>query len=143
MPADLIASLSHNAHGFRAVTSRSIVLYSTVNRVSHPGYVVFIIYGLLNWAEKVVQISKTAHPIAKLITKKCLPCACNHQKSNWLSELRKKPNFTHRCSSIGQRSGSNQQNRTSDCKTSYINVFGLCLKSSENQLADDSCVLRK
>ena len=33
---------------------------------------------------EVFQISKTAHPIAKLITPKCLPCACNHQKRNCL-----------------------------------------------------------
>ena len=33
---------------------------------------------------QVVQISKTAHPFAKLVTPMCLPCACNHQKSNCL-----------------------------------------------------------
>ena len=33
---------------------------------------------------QVVQISKTAHPIAKLVKPMCLPCACNHQKSNYL-----------------------------------------------------------
>ena len=33
---------------------------------------------------QVVQISKTAHPIVKLVTPMCLPCACNHQKSNCL-----------------------------------------------------------
>ena len=30
---------------------------------------------------QVVQISKTAHPIAKLVTPMCLPCTCNHQKN--------------------------------------------------------------
>ena len=32
----------------------------------------------------VVQISKTAHPMAKLLTPMRLPCACNQQKSNCL-----------------------------------------------------------
>ena len=33
---------------------------------------------------QVVHFSKTAHPITKLVTPMCLPCACNHQKSNCL-----------------------------------------------------------
>ena len=33
---------------------------------------------------QVFQISKTAHPIAKLVTPMCFPCDCNHQKSNSL-----------------------------------------------------------
>ena len=33
---------------------------------------------------QVVQFSKTTHPIAKLVTPMCFPCACNHQKSNCL-----------------------------------------------------------
>ena len=33
---------------------------------------------------QVVKISKTAHPIAKLVIPMCLPCAYNHQKSNCL-----------------------------------------------------------
>ena len=32
----------------------------------------------------VVQISKIAHAITKLITPMCLSCACNHHKSNCL-----------------------------------------------------------
>ena len=46
---------------------------------------------------QVVQISKTAHPIAKLVKPMCLPCACNHQKSNHLMIRVCLPNFTHRC----------------------------------------------
>ena len=64
MPADLIASLSHNAHGFRAMTSRSIALYSTVNRVSHPGYVVFIIYAV-TFVEPV-RLLETCHTAGAL-----------------------------------------------------------------------------
>ena len=36
--------------------------------------------------------------------------------------------------------GSNLQNRSSCCKTSYTNVFALCVQSSEKQLPDDSSV---
>ena len=32
----------------------------------------------------VVQISKTAHPMVKLLTPMRLPCVCNHHKSNCL-----------------------------------------------------------
>ena len=38
--------------------------------------------------------------------------------------------------------GSNLQNRSSCCKTSYTNVFALCVQSSEKQLPDDSSVFR-
>ena len=43
MPADLIASLSHNAHGIRAVTSRSIALYSTVNEFLIPVFIIDLV----------------------------------------------------------------------------------------------------
>ena len=38
---------------------------------------------------QVVQISKTAHPIAKLVIPMCLPCACEKQLPDDSSVFRK------------------------------------------------------
>ena len=59
----------------------------TTNMTYYAGSSARIIAASLNVAQlgrQVVQISKTAHPIAKLVTPTCLACACNHQKSNCL-----------------------------------------------------------
>ena len=94
---------------------------------------------------QVVQISKTAHAIAKLVIPMCLPFAYNHQKSNCLMIRACLGNskISLRCSSIGQTSGSNLQICSSYCKTSFSHVFALCLQSSEKQLPDDSSVFMK
>ena len=99
---------------------------------------------------QLVQISKTAHPIVKLVTPMCLPCACNHQKSNCLMNRVCLGNsqispIDHRCSWIGQTSGSNLQNRSSSsssyCKTSYTNVFSCaCNHQKSNCLMIRVCL---